>query len=269
MKLSTTLFLLTITPWAWAQETVNDSPEDKAAAALIKRVLPTKADSFIIDTALPQQDGKDVFSLSDATEGKILLQGNNGVSVASALNWYLKNISHNHVSWCGDQLNFPETLPKVGKKVTVTTVHKYRVYFNYCTLSYTAAWWDWKRWQREIDFMAMNGINTPLSVVGLEAVWYNTLLQYGFSDLEARTFLVDPAHMAWQWMTNIETHGGPLPKSWIDSHIKLGRQILNSQRALGMTPIQQGFSGCVPMAMIKKFPDSKILKEDSDSDHKF
>jgi len=71
------------------------------------------------------------------------------------LNWYLKNIFHNHVSWCGDQLNFPETLPEVGKKVTVSTVHKYRVYFNYCTLSYTAAWWDWKRWQREIDFMAM------------------------------------------------------------------------------------------------------------------
>ena len=22
------------------------------------------------------------------------------------------------------------------------------VYFNYCTLSYTAAWWDWNRWQR-------------------------------------------------------------------------------------------------------------------------
>lgn len=27
---------------------------------------------------------------------------------------------------------------------------------NYCTVSYTAAYWDWERWQREIDFMAMN-----------------------------------------------------------------------------------------------------------------
>jgi len=259
-KLSFLLFTLVFPTLANAQKTVHNTPPDQAAAALIKRVLPEKASSFIVDTSLPQKDGKDVFSVSDAPNGKILLEGNNGVSVASAFNWYLKNISHNHVSWCGDQLKMPTQLPKVGKKVTVTTLHKHRVYFNYCTLSYSAAWWDWKRWQREIDFMAMNGINTPLSVIGLEAVWYNTLLKYGFTDLEARTFLVDPAHMAWQWMTNIETHGGPLPKSWIDSHIKLGQQIVSAQRALGMTPIQQGFSGCVPMAMIKKFPDAKILK---------
>ena len=75
---------------------------------------------------------------------------------------------------------------------------------NYCTLSYSMAWWDWKRWEREIDYMAMNGINMPLCTVGLSAVWYNTLLRFGYSDEEARAFLVGPAHAAWQWMRNIE-----------------------------------------------------------------
>ena len=59
---------------------------------------------------------------------------------------------------------------------------------NYCTVSYTAAYWDWERWQREIDFMAMNSINMPLATVGLEAVWYNTLLKHRFTDEEARRF---------------------------------------------------------------------------------
>lgn len=38
----------------------------------------------------------------------------------------------------------------------------------------------------------MNAINMPLSVVGLEGVWYNTLLRFGFTDEEARSFLTGP-----------------------------------------------------------------------------
>ena len=176
-------------------------------------------------------------------------------------NWYLKHYCNAHLSWCGDQLNLPSPLPVLKEKVSQKCLHKYRVYFNYCTLSYSAPWWDWQRWQREIDFMAMNGVNMPLSPVGLEGVWYNTLLQFGFSDQEARDYLVAPCYFAWQWMTNIQSHGGPLPKEWIDRHIRLGQQILQRQRALGMSPIQQGFSGCVPREFIEKFPKAKIMKK--------
>lgn len=128
---------------------------------------------------------------------------------------------------------------------------------NYCTVSYSAAWWDWERWQRELDYMAMNSINMPLSVVGLEAVWYNTLLKHRFTDEEARHFLAGPAHAAWQWMQNLQDYGGPLPKSWIDSHIRLGKQIIQRELELGMQPIQQGFSGYVPRELKAKYPHAK------------
>ena len=52
------------------------------------------------------------------------------------------------------------------------------------------AWWDWERWQREIDWMAMHGINMPLAVIGQEAVWQNTLRRFKMNDDEIRTFLV-------------------------------------------------------------------------------
>lgn len=61
-------------------------------------------------------------------------------------------------------------------------------------------------------------------------------------------------------MQNIQSYGGPLPLSWIESHIELGRQIINRQLELGMQPIQQGFSGYVPREMRKKFPKAKISK---------
>jgi len=232
-----------------------------AAKALVHRIVPDYADQFTI-VMIPSDNGKDVFEVESAG-GKVVLRGNNPVSMASALNHYLKNFAHCQVSWCGDNLTLPDPLPPVPAKVRVVNSSRYRVYFNYCTLSYTATWWDWKRWEREIDFMAMNGINMPLGVTGIEGVWYHTLLRMGFTDAEAREFLVGPAYQAWQWMQNIERYGGPLPKSWIDSHIVLGRQILDRERELGMTPIQQGFSGAVPRLLKEKRPEAAIKQQPS------
>lgn len=226
---------------------------------LIERITPGYGKQFVLELIPAGADGQDVYEI-DGKKGKIILRGNNPVSLATAYNQYLKYSCGAHVSWFGDQLNLPKTLPApiVSQQGKHTINGKYRVYMNYCTFSYTAPWWDWKRWERELDYMAMNSVNMPLSVVGLEAVWYNTLLKYGFTDEEARTCLTGPAHFAWQWMQNIQSYGGPLPLSWIQSHIDLGKQVVNRQLELGMQPIQQGFSGYVPREMKKKFPKANI-----------
>lgn len=75
---------------------------------------------------------------------------------------------------------------------------------------------------------------------------------------EARAFLTGPGHSAWQWMQNIQSYGGPLPKSVIDKHVILGKKILARQLELGMQPIQQGFSGYVPRELQAKYPQAKI-----------
>ncbi|WP_455614405.1 alpha-N-acetylglucosaminidase [Bacteroides congonensis] len=234
----------------------------RAAYGLIERVTPGYSKQFVLELIPAGKDGQDVYEI-DGKKGKVILRGNNPVSLATAYNQYLKYTCGAHVSWFGDQLKLPKSLPapvasQKGKQQVING--KYRVYMNYCTFSYTAPWWDWKRWERELDYMAMNSINMPLAAVGLEAVWYNTLLKYGFTDEEARGCLTGPAHFAWQWMQNIQSYGGPLPLSWIESHIELGRQIINRQLELGMQPIQQGFSGYVPREMRKKFPKAKISK---------
>lgn len=229
------------------------------AKALIKRIIPTHAQYFSVEL-IDKSSEKDLYEI-ESQKDKIILRGNNGVSIASALNRYLKDYPKCQLSWNGDQLKLPKTLPVVPEKIRVENIHKHRVYFNYCTLNYTASWWGWERWQREIDFMAMNGINMPLGVVGLEGAWYHTLLKTGFSDQEAREFLVGPTYFAWQWMTNIQGDEGALPKEWIDKRIKLGRRILDRKRALGMTPIQQGFTGYVPRLLKQKYPNANIVQE--------
>lgn len=233
----------------------------RAAYELIGRITPGYEEQFLLEL-MPAEDGQDVYEI-DASGGKVVLRGNTPVALATAYNQYLKYECNAHVSWLGDQLDLPEVLPLPRQKVHNTINGKYRVYMNYCTLSYSAAWWDWERWQRELDFMAMNSVNAPLSVVGLEGVWYNTLLKHRFTDEEARAFLAGPAHAAWQWMQNLQSYGGPLPKSWIDSHVALGQQIIRRELELGMFPIQQGFSGYVPRELQQKYPEAKIQQQPS------
>lgn len=234
---------------------------DDAARGLVQRIVPEHAGQFVVEV-IPPENGKSVFEI-ESLNGKVVLRGDNGISIASALNHYLKNNARCQLSWCGDNLNLPATLPAVPEKVRIINPHRYRVMFNYCTLSYSAAWWDWARWERELDYLAMNGINTPLGMIGLEGVWYHTLLKHGFTDEDARGFLVGPAFFAWQWMTNIEGHGGPLPKHWIDERVKLGQKWMARARELGMTPIQQGFSGNVPRLLKQKHPEAAIALQPS------
>ena len=85
--------------------------------------------------------------------------------------------------------------------------YRYRHYFNYCTFNYTASWWDWERWQWEIDFMALNGINMPLALTGQNSVWDRVYRSLGFTDKEMEGFFSGPAYFTWFWMGNLDGWG--------------------------------------------------------------
>ena len=125
------------------------------------------------------------------------------------------------------------------------------------------AWWDFDRWEKEIDFMAMNGINMPLAVIGSEAVLYETLLEFGFTKQEALRCITGPAFWAWQLMTNIIGYLPPEDEGYIYRRLELGRKILARYLQFGMHPIQQGFSGHVPPLLKEKYPDAAILPQSS------
>lgn len=233
----------------------------KKAMEVLERVRPGRGRAFVMETIEPD-DGRDVFEV-DRQDGNILLRGNNTISLCMALHWYLKYVAQVHLSWCGSNMDLPEQLPLPEQNYRQVVAQKYRSYMNYCTFNYSASWWDFERWEKELDFMALCGVNLPLFTVGMEGVWQVALLELGFTEQETREFLCGPAFLAWQWMTNIEGFCGPLPQSWIDSHVEMGQKIMNRMLELGMQPIQQGFSGYVPRGMKEKFPQARIeLKKD-------
>ncbi|HEY4205900.1 MAG TPA: alpha-N-acetylglucosaminidase [Puia sp.] len=231
-----------------------------AAYSLIRRILPAEqANDFILET-LPATDGKDDFEIEQAPKHKIILRGNNGVAIASALYYYLNAYCHFQITWNGTHVDFfqDQRLPEVPVKIYRTTPYIYRYYLNYCTFNYSMSWWDWPRWEKEIDWMALHGINTPLAITGEEYTWYTLYKEMGFSDEELQGFFSGPAYFAWSWMGNLDGWGGPLPLNWIKSHAELEHKILRRQRSLGMTPVLPAFTGHVLAAFSKHFPSAKI-----------
>ena len=245
LKLILSVVLFVYSPFVMA-DTLTD---------LVKRVLPGYESSFVFKVSDDVVSEEDFFELSSDGD-KIQIAANNRISAATGLNWYLKYFCNCSLSFCEDQLNLPTRLPKIKEKVRKSTSLTRNFYMNYCTFSYTTAFWDWERWEREIDLMALNGINTPMAMVGVEAVWRNTLLRFGYTDREVKEFLCGPGYFAWLWMSNLEGHGGPLPDEWFDRQIALQKKIVKRMREWGMSPVFQAFFGMVPNSLQAKYPES-------------
>jgi alpha-N-acetylglucosaminidase len=145
------VFLFFVSNVAYAQ--LNTS----ASKALLQRIVPKHTAHFTIE-AIQSNTGKDYFEI-ESKNNKIVLRGTSGVAIASALYHYLNEYCHAQITWNGENLKLPVALPPVKNKIQKQTPYEYRYYLNYCTFNYSMSWWDWKRWEKEIDWMALHGIN--------------------------------------------------------------------------------------------------------------
>ncbi|PSK95953.1 alpha-N-acetylglucosaminidase [Murinocardiopsis flavida] len=212
-------------------------------AGLLRRVLGARAAEFTT-APLPAPESGDVFEVA-AEGGRVELRGSSPVAQACALRWYLTRVCGTDLSWDTAVVEPPDRLPSTAP-VRRGTGFAHRTHFNYCTFSYTTAFWDWRRWERQIDWMAMHGVTTPLALTGQEAVWQAVLRGLGMADDATRDFLGGSGYLPFTWMGCTEHWGGPLPQPFIDARADLGRRIIERERELGMSPVLQAFAGHLP-----------------------
>ena len=218
---------------------------DKASEALLERIAPGAKGRISFELRKSNASDTDFFEIR-MKEGRPHIVGNNPVSVATGLNWYLKHFCGINLTWNNMLTRLPDVLPEVAVPVRKETLLTMRYDFNYCTFSYSMPFWDWARWEKEIDWMALHGINMPLSIVGMESAWRNMLLRLGYTDEEVGEFIAGPAFLAWWAMNNLEGWGGPLPESWYVRQEQLQKKILARMESLGMTPVLPGYCGMMP-----------------------
>ncbi len=137
---------------------------------------------------------------------------------------------------------------------------RWRYFLNYCCFGYSLPWYDWAQWQRLIDWMALNGANAPLSVTGQEAAWASAAVRLGFSDEDMRGFLAGPPFLPFGWMGCLDGWAGRCPSPGSRAMKPCKSKSWARERALGMTPVLQGFTGTVLTATATRFPGARLHK---------
>ncbi|XP_034992929.2 alpha-N-acetylglucosaminidase [Zootoca vivipara] len=253
-------------PWdsiARLQPRTDDARQAVAVRELLERLLgPRAASAFSVSVnrSLAGPGGLDTYRLSSRAPGVVNVAGSSGVAAASGIYQYLKDYCGCHVSWSGKQLRLPDSLPPVPTEIIVTSPNRFRFYQNVCTQSYSYVWWNWDRWEQEIDWMALHGINMALAFTGQEAVWQRVYLSLGLNQSEIDEYFTGPAFLAWNRMGNLHTWAGPLPLSWQLKQLYLQYRILERMRSLGMLTVLPAFSGYVPRGILRVFPRANATR---------
>lgn len=209
--------------------------------ALLARVAPHH--THHIDVEL----GGSGFSYH-AAEDRLRLRGTDQIAIAAAFHHYCSEHLGLRFTWQRRRLDLPDTFTDAyDEKGATELVHRY--YLNFVTYGYTMAFWDWQRWEQEIDWMALHSINRPLMTIGHEAILVETYLAMGLSEAAALEWIGSAAHFPWMFMGGVNSWGGPVSRDYLDQRIALARKVLARMRELGMRPVLPGFGGQVPTAL--------------------
>ncbi|KAG8391200.1 hypothetical protein BUALT_Bualt01G0163100 [Buddleja alternifolia] len=247
--------------------------QESAARGVLHRLLPTHVSSFHFKIITKDDcGGNSCFQISNyrSSSGdspEIIIKGTTAVDITSGLHWYLKYWCGAHVSWDktgGAQLGSvpkPGSLPPVKDGgVMIQRPVPWNYYQNVVTSSYSYVWWDWVRWEKEIDWMALQGVNLPLAFTGQEAIWQKVFAEFNITKQDVNNFFGGPAFLAWARMGNLHGWGGPLTENWLNKQLMLQKHILSRMIELGMTPVLPSFSGNVPAELKAIFPKANISR---------
>ena len=228
------------------------------AQAVVHRVLGAR-DKQIELAALPMQDGGERFRI--ARDGsRVKVEGSTTSALLFGVNWYLKYVAHRQVSTNGNRLG-DEALPLPDDTIEHSARFAWRYALNQNTDGYTTPYWDWPRWEREIDLYALSGINAMIVERGMDSVLYETFRDFGYSDHELRSWITQPAHQNWQLMGNLCCFDGPISRELMAQRAKSTKQILARLRELGITPVLPGFYGIVPADFARKFSLAHVIDQ--------
>ena len=250
------LYLLTFSlQTIWGQKKALAESRNVIERVTGKSDLPI---SLVLKPGKGKLEGKTAFKYR-VDHGVLKIEGSSPVALCRGFYDFVKSNRAGLYSWSGSNIRFPQHLVDGTEKQVVSPfAHHYM--FNVCTYGYSMPYWDWERWEKEIDWMALHGIDMPLALVGYEAIIARVWKKMGLTDEEINSYFVGPAHLPWMRMGNVSGIDGPLNEDWHRQQIALQHKILNRMKSLGMKPICPGFPGFIPEAFKRIYPNLHIIQ---------
>jgi alpha-N-acetylglucosaminidase len=233
-----------------AQSGTDVSPVRQLFERVVGHAVPQ------VHFSLVQDDLTDWYQV-EARDGQLYVSANALTALSYGTYEYLRQIGVMSVSWEGNRIAIPERFADYQPE-RVSALFKQRAYLNVCAYGYSTPWWGWDRWQQELDWMALHGVNNPVAMEGQEYIWQQLWREFGVDDNQLAGYFSGPAFTPWQRMGNIEGHEGPLPAAYIEKKRQLQKQIMARMTDYGMKPVVPAFSGYVPKQFKTLFPEAKI-----------
>jgi len=230
------------------------TPAENAALEVIRRAVGEEKASKVEIKIVPGK-GNPSYSFH-AENGTLHITATDPVAACRGFYDYIRSKGLGMFGWRGPVIRAPAKWPD-APETAVAFPFKFNQMYNVVTAGYSFPYWNWKRWERELDWLALHGYNMIMAPVATEAISQKVWTKLGMSQQEIDDFTCGPAHAPWHRMGNISKVDGPLPQAWHKDQIALQHKILARMRALGIKPIIQGFAGFVPHAMRKIFPNEK------------
>jgi alpha-N-acetylglucosaminidase len=232
----------------------------KASEEVLDRLMPHLAPQFELALA-PRRDHRDYFRIS-GTAGHIHVEAATQPTLLYGVNWYLKYVAHLQVSTNGLQLGTPGLiLPAPPQPIEKPALYPWRYALNENTDGYASPYWDQKRWQHEIDILALSGTNAILIERGTDLVLYQTFRDAGYTDEAIRRWITQPAHQNWQLMGNMCCFDEPISLELLKKRAHSAQQLIVSLRSLGIAPVLPGYYGIVPADFATLNPGAHVITQ--------
>ncbi|MFD7256116.1 alpha-N-acetylglucosaminidase [Streptomyces sp. NPDC059874] len=229
------------------------------ARASLERLLPRHAAQFTL--VADAGAAADTFTVS-GTAGAVTVRGSTGATLLTGVGWYLQHVAGADIGWPGDSIGMlPAELPAVPAPVTRSALVPHRYALNDTDDGYSGPYRSFEEHQRQIDLLALHGVNEVFVQVGAEYPYYRALQDFGYSAEELRRWIPGPGHQSWWLLQNLSGFGGPVSERLIRERAALGGRLAEQLRALGMTPVLPGYFGTVPPEFAARNPGAVTVAQ--------
>ena len=268
----------------------DGAPE--AAAALAARVLGEEASKGFSFFSWEESSACNATvgpccTVTAAADGMIQIHGTTAVTMSYCLSQYCKRELLMSFTWeRSGGFQIPATLPSplpapaagalaLQKRCAPGQGQRCHThYMNVVTSSYSAWNWGWARWEREIDWMALHGVDLVFAFTGQEYLWRETYRELGLNDSQIQSGFNGPAFLAWSRGQGGHQNGGvyssggkhfeySLSDEFLVGQWNLQKKIVARQSELGIGSVLPAFMGDVPGPLKLLFPHANISGDGS------
>lgn len=185
----------------------------------------------------PGKDGFIIKTLREGTNNYLILASTTERGRLYAVYHLLENYASVGFFWGGDNIPHNSTIAFRDIDIAEGPYFEHRVYMSPCAYVYSAQFWGFEDWKRELDWMAKKKFNILHLTLGREVALYQVMKKLG---------------------VEVES-----PKPWDEYEMELVKKIRSYAHQLGFRVIAPAFGGGIartlPEAFRSKYPDQKYL----------